>query len=108
MKQKNWEIILFGHKNEVFEFIENLDPATQAKVYRLLEKLPQYGYRLGMPFTKQVNSDLYELRVLGKVQVRLFYIFDYKSIIILHAFIKKTQKLPKKELKIALDRLKQL
>lgn len=58
-----------------------------------------------MPHTRQMGDGLYELRVRGKQEVRIFYIFAKGSTIyLLHAFQKKTQTTPKKELETARQR----
>ncbi|MCD8213465.1 MAG: type II toxin-antitoxin system RelE/ParE family toxin [Campylobacter sp.] len=55
-----------------------------------------------------MGKGLFELRVKGNDGiVRLFYVFQKdKKIYILHGFVKKTQKTPKKELEIAYTRMK--
>jgi phage-related protein len=58
-----------------------------------------------MPHTRILGSGLYELRVRGQQEVRVFYIFTKGSTsYLLHAFQKKTQETPKKELNIARQR----
>ncbi|PIQ72422.1 hypothetical protein COY13_02790 [Candidatus Roizmanbacteria bacterium CG_4_10_14_0_2_um_filter_36_35] len=52
--------------------------------------------------------NLYELRVKTSVQIRLFFAYVPPNIfLILHGFIKKTNKIPLKELKIAINRKKE-
>jgi len=53
---------------------------------------------------------LFELRVKGKEGIaRIFYCTRIgKRIVMLHVFIKKTQKIPKKELKVATQRMKEV
>ena len=53
-------------------------------------------------------TKLYELRIQGENSIRIFYCFQKGKFYLLHIFRKKTQKLPKKEIKTALDRLKQI
>lgn len=63
-----------------------------------------------MPHTRAMSDGLFELRVKGKEGIaRVFYCtLAGKRIIILHGFVKKTQKTPQKELKIAQRRLKEI
>ena len=61
-----------------------------------------------MPHTKKVTSDLYELRIRGRQEIRIFYSFVKQDIYLLHVFIKKQQKIPRKEIEIAQTRLKLL
>ncbi|GFO74102.1 antitoxin [Bathymodiolus platifrons methanotrophic gill symbiont] len=67
----------------------------------------EFGANLGMPHTKPIENDLFELRVKSKEGIaRVFFCTKIgKRIIMLHVFIKKTQKTPKKELFIANKRM---
>ncbi|WP_232367243.1 type II toxin-antitoxin system RelE/ParE family toxin [Desulfocicer vacuolatum] len=66
-----------------------------------------YGPNLGMPHTKALKGGLFELRMKSKEGIgRIFYCTIVgKRIVILHSFIKKTNKIPSKELKIAISRM---
>lgn len=57
------------------EFIDELPSLLQARVRRTITLLELNGSALRMPFSKPVERGLYELRILGKVQVRLLYFF---------------------------------
>ena len=57
-----------------------------------------------MPHSRQIGSDLYELRVRGKEEVRIIYGFKGKNIYLLHGFKKQKQKTPQKEIKTAKQR----
>ncbi|NTW82592.1 MAG: type II toxin-antitoxin system RelE/ParE family toxin [Chlorobiaceae bacterium] len=86
-------------------------PATvRADYARLIELLMEFGPDLRMPHSKAMGSGLFELRARGKDGVgRSFYCFvKNKRIVILHAFIKKTQATPKRELTIARKRMKEV
>lgn len=107
----SWEINLFttnrGEK-PVSSFILELDSTTKAKVANLLDLLGQYGPKLCMPHSKKMSRDLYELRIRGKIEVRIFYTFKNNQIYLLHAFQKKSQKTPRRELEVAESRLELL
>ncbi|MFV1917708.1 MAG: type II toxin-antitoxin system RelE/ParE family toxin, partial [Patescibacteria group bacterium] len=50
----------------------------------------------------------WEIRILGKDNIRIFYAVVYKGdVLMLHGFIKKTRKTPRKELLVALDRYRE-
>lgn len=70
----------------------------------------EFGPNLGMPHTRSMGDRLFELRVKSKEGIaRVFYctlIGERK--VILHNFVKKTQKTPNRELKIARCRLKEV
>ncbi len=70
----------------------------------------EFGPNIGMPHTRPLKSGLFELRVKGKEGIaRVFYCTRVgKKIIMLHVFIKKSQKIPKNELNIAIKRMKEV
>lgn len=107
----SWEIVLFestrGEKY-VEEFIKTLEHSTIAKVTHAIDLLEKHGPFLGMPHSKKLTSELYELRIKGKQEIRIIYVFIKKDIYLLHAFKKQTQKTPSKELNIAIKRLNYL
>lgn len=58
-----------------------------------------------MPNAKSIGGGLFELRVRGRQEVRVLYIFVRgKNIYLLHGFLKKTQAIPKRDLNIAVVR----
>lgn len=78
----------------------------------ILEKL-ELGLTLGLPHVRplpSVHSSLYEIRVKDKMsQFRVIYFVKKKdAIYLIHAFRKKTQKLPQKEKNVILNRLKEI
>ena len=71
------------------------------------------GHHLAMPASRSLSSiysGLHELRLKDRTgQVRVFYYFKKDdAIYVLHAIRKKTQQLPKHEIDLILDRLKEL
>lgn len=68
--------------------------------------LEEFGLKAVIPHVKKIRkTDIWELRILGKDNIRVFYgILINKRIMILHGFIKKKQKTPTKEISIALSR----
>jgi phage-related protein len=76
----------------------------------LVELLIEYGPNLRLPHSRALGAGLFELRPRGKSGIgRAFYCFLVgKRIVVVHAFIKKTQQTPDKELKLARMRAKEL
>lgn len=107
----SWKVYFFqtarGH-SPVKEFIEEQDEATHAKVLHAIRLLVNNGPYLKPPYIKKLHAKLYELRIPGKIALRIFYATYNNEYFLLHAFKKKTQKTPVQELKIALDRMKEL
>ncbi|MBI3443305.1 type II toxin-antitoxin system RelE/ParE family toxin [Candidatus Woesebacteria bacterium] len=92
----------------VKEFMEEQNEEIYAKILRSIKLLRYGGPFLKPPDARKIDKNLYELRIRGKEAIRIFYTKTEDGYILLHAFKKKTQKIPKKELKIAIDRVKEL
>lgn len=94
-----WTIVFFESsrgERSVDEFFKKQQPQAQGKITHLVDLLKLYGNLLGMPHAKQLGSGIYELRIRGKEEIRIFYGFKQTTIILLHAFKKQTQKPHKK------------
>lgn len=90
--------------NGIEKFINSLEKSSTARVLRTIDLLEMFGSELGSPHTKKIEPRLFELRVRGKQEIRIFYTFSNGEIILLHGFIKKSQRIPKKEIEIARHR----
>ena len=90
------------------DFIYSLEKPTVSKFTRLSDLLEKYDKKLGMPYSKQIKFNLYELRIRGKKELRVFYCFYQDKIIFVHAIIKKSKKTPIQDIKTALIRINQL
>ena len=69
-------------------------------------KTVEYGWPVGMPVCKSIGNELYEVRsnlTDGKI-ARVIFVIEQGYMILLHGFIKKTQKIPKKDLELAKKR----
>lgn len=93
-------------KSPAEDFITSLDEDTQDKFIYKKELLEHFGPQLRYPHTSEIGNGMFELRFKGKEgQVRVLFFFCYgKQIILTHGFVKKTQKIPKKEINIAIKR----
>ncbi|MDO8499281.1 MAG: type II toxin-antitoxin system RelE/ParE family toxin [bacterium] len=90
------------------KFIISLEKPTHAKVLHMIDLLEQFGSVLGMPHSKKISPRLFELRVRGVQEVRIIYAFHNGAVMLLHGFIKKAQKIPTKELRLAYYKLRSL
>ena len=95
----------FSSRRPVEDFIEAQPSSVQAKIYKYVAVLHEYGSHAGWPVVKRIEKGLFELRIRGIVEVRLIFVCAGNDVMILHGFIKKTQKLPLKELRLAKKRL---
>ena len=101
----NVKRIIVNDKDPIEEFINTLEPKDAAKVLDRLELLDEVGLKLGPPYIKKLqNYNLYEYRVqYRRNQYRILF-FTYENLIILvHGFQYK-DKIPKKEIEIAVVR----
>ncbi len=96
------------YNRSVEKILASQQADTRAKIVRKLALLEKYGNRLTFPITKQIAHNCYELRVRGRQEVRIFYCFHLQLAIVVHAFVKKSQKIPSKELGVALKRIQLL
>ena len=73
-------------------------------------KTVQFGWPMGMPMVEKVEKDLWTVRTngLAKGIARIFFTVKGNTMILLHGFIKKSQKLPQQEIELARSRLAQL
>ena len=81
--------------------------SVQKKIIGEDIKTVQFGWPLGMPLVEKIKPFLWEVR--SKIPngiARVLFTIDGSVMILLHGFIKKTQKIPKNELRTALSRLK--
>jgi phage-related protein len=74
------------------------------KILTHIRALESYGTRIGEPQVKHIDGSLWELRPLSH-RIFFFYWRDNKYIL-LHHFIKKTQKTPQQEIEQATKNMK--
>jgi phage-related protein len=92
----------------VREFIDEQTAKVREKIFSDLQRLVQFNIKLGPPYAKKVEGrDFWELRTkLGSDIYRTFYFAHTdKKFVLLHAFQKKSQKAPRKELDVAEERM---
>ena len=70
----------------------------------------EFGYPIGMPVCRSLGNGLYEVRssISGGRIARVIYIVKRGYMVLLHGFIKKTQKTPKQDIDLASKRAREL
>jgi phage-related protein len=98
------------YNSEVQEDIMSLPITLQARYVGLTKRMIEYGPNLGLPHTDAMGGGVFELRLKGAEGIaRVFFCtLVEKEIAMLHSYIKKSQKTPDKELKIAKLRMKEI
>jgi phage-related protein len=105
--QKRIEVIFFRTRaggEPVRDWSRSLSPIVDRKQIGKDIKTVEFGWPIGMPVCKPLGDGLYEVRSsLSQNQIAraLFYIDAKSRMVLLHAFIKKTQKTPPPELELA-------
>ncbi|MGM0654976.1 MAG: type II toxin-antitoxin system RelE/ParE family toxin [Thermodesulfobacteriota bacterium] len=79
-----------------------------ANLIHILELIEEFGPNLGKPHTSPMGKGLFEIRAKGKEGIGRSFFCTMKNneVVILHSIIKKTQKTPKKDLDLAIKRMK--
>lgn len=90
--------------------IESWPVDVLADYARLVELLIEHGPGLRLPHSRALGDGLFELRPRGRSGIgRAFYCFLLgKRIVVVHAFVKKTEQTPDKELAVARKRAKEV
>jgi phage-related protein len=103
-----YEIAYFNER--VQAEIEAWPVGILADYTRIVELLMEFGPGLGMPYSSPLGEGLFELRPRGREGIgRALYCYVVgQRIVVLHAFVKKTQKTPRRELEIARRRIKEV
>ena len=101
--KKEWKIIFYEDEKgcPVKDFINELNEKKQKKIIALIKYLNKIGIELKRPYCDTLKDGIHELRFDN---TRTLYFFCFENYIILtHSFVKKTQKIPEKEMKKALE-----
>lgn len=103
-----YEIEYFHPK--VLAEIESWPVDVLADYARLAELLAEHGPNLRLPHSRAMGEGLFELRPRARSGIgRALYCFLIgQRIVVVHAFVKKTQQTPDKDLKLARKRMKEL
>jgi phage-related protein len=101
-----WSIIFYEKEDgttPVQEFLDKLPAKHHAKALRDIDILEKYGAALTEPHVKHMKGKLWELRIKSASDIsRIFYFVRVgNDIVLLHGFVKKTQKTPNREIETA-------
>jgi phage-related protein len=104
----SWQVTFYSVVLE--KEISELPAGFVARFLRYAERMEIYGPDLGMPHTRAMGNGLFELRLKaaeGIARVLYCTVIDRK-IVMLHQFIKKSEKTPRKEIETAQRRMKEV
>jgi len=82
----------------------------QARFLRISELLESFGpQHVGLPHVRPLGGKLWEMRLSGRDGIgrAIYTAVERRRLVVLHAFVKKTQKTPRSSINLALRRLKE-
>lgn len=90
--------------------IEALPLTLRVRYTALTQRMIEVGANLGKPHTEAFGNGLFELRLNGQEGIaRVFYCtLVGRRVVMLHSFVKKNQKTPPKERRLAETRMKEI
>lgn len=103
MKSKIYYYISLSGANPVKDFINALENKQKVKIFHIFKLIIEYGINSIPKHIKKLSgTNLWEIRIIGKDNIRIIYIVPkFRNVLLLHGFVKKTNKTPLKEIKIA-------
>jgi phage-related protein len=96
-------------REPVLDWLRSLDKEDRRVIGLDLMRV-QFGWPIGMPLVRSLKGGLWEVRSTLPSQriARLILCLHQQTLVVLHGFIKKTQKTPAEELTLAKRRLKEI
>jgi phage-related protein len=88
-----------------------LPKEMQARFLRISELLETFGPpQVGLPHVRPLGEKLWEMRLHGREGIgrAIYAAVSGKRLVVLHAFVKKTRKTPRRSIELALKRLKEI
>ena len=86
------------------ESIGSLDERARAKIDRWLQQLRRYGPDLHRPMADVLRGPIRELRIrFGVDRYRLLFFIEGRTVVVTHAFRKKTARVPEEAIRRAQD-----
>ncbi len=104
-----WTVETLNHA--VDRELEALPADMRARFVRIAQLVESVGLpNVGEPHVKHVSGGIWEIRLKGRSGIAraLYVTVKPERVIVLRAFVKKTQKTPLRELRLARERAKEL
>ena len=95
-------------RSPVVTKLDVLPKQASAHAYELLSGVEKFGLSAPRIVFRQIEGKLWEIKMNlpGTGGYRIFYcMIDKEAILLLHAYVKKTQKAPQKEIDVARNRM---
>jgi phage-related protein len=94
-----------GGREPVREWLKGLDAEDRKLIGEDIKDV-EFSWPIGMPLVRPMGRGLWEVRsslARGRI-ARVLFCVEEKSLVLLHGFIKKTEKTPQREIDLALRR----
>jgi len=94
-------------KEPVCEWLKELDPEDRSVIGADIKDV-EFSWPIGMPLVRPLGRELWEVRSSlprGRI-ARVFFCVEQGHMVLLHGFVKKTQKTPQRDIDLALKRKK--
>jgi phage-related protein len=94
-------------REPVREWLKGLDPDDRRALGEDIKDV-EFSWPIGMPLVRSLSRDLWEVRSTlpsGRI-ARVLFCVERGAMVLLHGFIKKTQKIPQRDIDLALNRKK--
>ncbi len=110
MKADPWEVVFYETKvgeRPAESWLKSQAPKVAARFTWILDLLEEHGTSVTRPYVDHLRGKIWEVRVeQNKVQYRLLYFSaPVRKFVMLHGFVKKTQKTPPREIAVAEQRM---
>lgn len=105
----SWEVVFLDE--EVQAALDRMPEDIQARFERIVRLIEGHGLEnVREPHVKHLDGPVWEMRMRGRDGIaRAAYVTaSGRRVVVIHAFIKKTQKTPRREIEIALQRAKEV
>ena len=104
----NWTVTV---DERLEDWLNGIPKDMKARIINIVGLLIEHGpQNVREPYVKHITGKLFEIRAKGKDGIaRVFYFaMTQQRIVLVHGFIKKTQKTPKREIETAIARMKEV
>lgn len=105
----NWTVETFSEL--VDKELESLPIDMRARFSRVVNLIETFGLNhIGSPHVKHLEGSLWEIRLAGKsgISRALYVTVKKRRVVVVRVFVKKTQKTPRREIRLALERAKEI
>ncbi len=90
--------------------VRGLPTDMQARFLRIAEMIESFGpEHVGMPHVRPLGDKLFEMRITGRTGIAraIYFPATGKQVVVVRAFVKKSQKIPKREIALAQRRMEE-